>query len=89
MIPELKASSTVATLTDISQSYGKKLALDNVSLNIPAGCMIGLIGPDGVGKSTMLSLISGARSIQQGQIIVLEGDMSSKRHRDNVCNRIA
>jgi len=89
MIPELKASSTVATLTDISQSYGKKLALDNVSLNIPAGCMVGLIGPDGVGKSTMLSLISGARVIQQGQIMVLEGDMASKRHRDDVCNRIA
>lgn len=89
MIPEPKASSSVATLTDISQSYGKKLALDNVSLNIPAGCMVGLIGPDGVGKSTMLSLISGARVIQQGQITVLEGDMSSKRHRDDVCNRIA
>ena len=51
--------------------------------------MVGLIGPDGVGKSTMLSLISGARVIQQGQIMVLEGDMASKRHRDDVCNRIA
>ncbi|MEA4871635.1 MAG: ribosome-associated ATPase/putative transporter RbbA [Synergistaceae bacterium] len=89
MIPEMKASSAVATLTDISQSYGKKLALDNVSLNIPAGCMFGLIGPDGVGKSTILSLISGARAIQQGQIMVMERDMSSRRHRDDVCNRIA
>ncbi|NLD05613.1 MAG: ribosome-associated ATPase/putative transporter RbbA [Synergistaceae bacterium] len=89
MIPDCKTSAPVATLTDISLSYGKTLALDNVSLNIPAGCMVGVIGPDGVGKSTMLSLLSGAKAIQQGQVMVLDGDMSSKRHRDDVCNRIA
>lgn len=89
MIPDCKTSAPVATLTDISLSYGKTLALDNVSLNIPAGCMVGVIGPDGVGKSTMLSLLSGAKAIQQGEVMVLDGDMSSTRHRNDVCNRIA
>jgi ABC-2 type transport system permease protein len=34
-----------------------------VTLVVPAGCMVGLIGPDGVGKSSVLSLIAGARRI--------------------------
>ena len=36
-------------------------ALDDVTVTLPAGCMVGLIGPDGVGKSTLLSIIAGAR----------------------------
>lgn len=89
MSPNQKISAPVASMTEVSLHYGKTLALDNVSLKIPAGCMVGLIGPDGVGKSTMLSLFSGARAIQQGQIMVLGGDMASKHHRDDVCNRIS
>ncbi|MCE5202032.1 MAG: ribosome-associated ATPase/putative transporter RbbA [Synergistaceae bacterium] len=89
MSPDQKISAPVASMTEVSLHYGKTLALDNVSLKIPAGCMVGLIGPDGVGKSTMLSLFSGARAIQQGQIMVLGGDMASKHHRDDVCNRIS
>lgn len=89
MSPDQKISAPVASMTEVSLHYGKTLALDNVSLKIPAGCMVGLIGPDGVGKSTMLSLFSGARTIQQGQIMVLGGDMASKHHRDDVCNRIS
>ena len=47
------------------------------------------IGPDGVGKSTWLGLIAGARKIQQGTVEVLGGDMASQRHREAVCPRIA
>jgi ribosome-dependent ATPase len=69
--------------------YGKTVALDGIDLEIPAGCMVGLIGPDGVGKSSLLSLLSGARAVQQGRVEVLGGDMAGKRHRDEVCPRIA
>ncbi|MDL2269421.1 ribosome-associated ATPase/putative transporter RbbA [Desulfosarcina sp. OttesenSCG-928-A07] len=69
--------------------YGKTRALDDISLDIPAGCMVGLIGPDGVGKSSLLALISGARAIQEGAIEVLNGDMRQKHHRNGVCPRIA
>lgn len=79
----------VARLAGVSQRYGTTVALNNITLEIPARCMVGLIGPDGVGKSTLLSLISGARAIEQGNVMVLGGDMHDARHRRNVCPRIA
>lgn len=85
----MKQQPPVVRLTQVSLHYGKTLALDNISLEIPAGCMVGLIGPDGVGKSSLLSLVSGARAIQDGEINVLNGDMRSKQHRESVCPRIA
>ncbi|NKC27659.1 ATP-binding cassette domain-containing protein [Ochrobactrum ciceri] len=51
--------------------------------------MVGLIGPDGVGKSSLLSLIAGARTVQQGHIEVLDGDISDKRHLQSAYPRIA
>lgn len=51
--------------------------------------MVGLIGPDGVGKSGLLSLIAGARTIEQGNVMVLGGDMRDVHHRREVCPKIA
>jgi ribosome-dependent ATPase len=51
--------------------------------------MVGLIGPDGVGKSTLLGLIAGAKTFQGGRLEVLGGDMTDRRHRRAVCPRIA
>ena len=79
----------VARLTDVSLRYGKTRALDAVSLDLPAGCMVGLIGPDGVGKSSLLALVAGARRIQQGQVEVLGGDMADAGFRRAACPRIA
>lgn len=83
------AAAPVATLRGVHLHYGKTQALDGVDLEVPSGLMVGLLGPDGVGKSTLLSLVSGARAVQQGTVEVLGGDMSSKRHRDAVGPRIA
>jgi ribosome-dependent ATPase len=79
----------VIRLSEVSYSYGKAKALENVTLDMPAGCMIGLIGPDGVGKSTLLSLIAGARAMQHGRVHVLGGDMAAPRHRRRTYSRIA
>jgi len=79
----------VAQLQQVQLSYGTTKALDSISLDIPAGVMVGLIGPDGVGKSSLLALLSGARAIQQGKVQVLGGDMASSEHRDAVCADIA
>jgi ABC-type Fe3+/spermidine/putrescine transport system ATPase subunit len=79
----------VARLTDVGLRYGKTHALDAVTLDLPAGCMVGLIGPDGVRKSRLLALVAGARRIQQGRVEVLGGDMADAGHRRAVCPRIA
>ncbi|EOV2221021.1 TPA: ribosome-associated ATPase/putative transporter RbbA [Pseudomonas aeruginosa] len=86
MIPN---ETNVAQLFDVSLHYGKTCAVDNVSLDIPAKRMVGLIGPDGVGKSSLLALIAGARKMQDGTIRVLDGDMNDAGHRRDVCPRIA
>jgi len=79
----------VARLSGVTQRYGKIAALDGVTLDIPGGCTVGLIGPDGVGKSTLLALIAGARAIQAGTVAVLGGDIADAAHRAAVCPRIA
>lgn len=89
MYLERASAPPVAQLAGVSLHYGKNVALDNITLDIPARRMVGLIGPDGVGKSSLLSLISGARVIEQGNVMVLGGDMRDPKHRRDVCPRIA
>ncbi|MGW6779769.1 ribosome-associated ATPase/putative transporter RbbA [Brucella pseudogrignonensis] len=81
--------SFVVRADGVKLSYGSTEALRDVSLEVPAGCMVGLIGPDGVGKSSLLSLIAGARVMQKGRIEVLGGDIADKRHRQSAFPRIA
>ncbi len=79
----------VVRVTDVSHRYRKVRALDDVTLDIPAGCRVGLVGPDGVGKSSLLALISGARRLQTGAIEVFGGDMRHASYRNAVAPRIA
>ena len=77
------------SIQNLSHRYGKTLALDDVSLDIPKGATVGLIGPDGVGKSTLLSLMAGVKVIQDGRVEVLGGDMADKDVRRDLSHRIA
>ncbi|MBP7202476.1 MAG: ribosome-associated ATPase/putative transporter RbbA [Propionivibrio sp.] len=79
----------VARLAGVSHRYGAVTALEAVDLALPAGCMVGLIGPDGVGKSSLLALVSGARQFQTGKIEVLGGDIGDRHFRAAVQPRIA
>nr|WP_278346000.1 ribosome-associated ATPase/putative transporter RbbA [Alteromonas macleodii] len=69
--------------------YKSTTAIHNLTLSIPAGLTVGVIGPDGVGKSTLLSLIAGERVMQKGQLQVLGGDMRDEKHRAAICSDIA
>ncbi|QEY26577.1 ribosome-associated ATPase/putative transporter RbbA [Neisseria zalophi] len=83
-------NSPAVSLQSVSHRYGKKIsALDNISLTIPKGVTVGLIGPDGVGKSTLLSLIAGVKIIQTGSVNVFEHDMAQKSSRQDLSHRIA
>lgn len=88
-LAQIEFTLPVARLENVTQHYGRVVALDMVTIALPAGCMVGLIGPDGVGKSTLLSIIAGARQVQSGRVFVLNGDITDSRHRTAVCPRIA
>ncbi len=79
----------IARLEGVTHRYGKTFALNDLTLDIPAQCMVGMIGPDGVGKSTLLALVSGVRKIQSGKVTVLDGNMADERHRTASYGRIA
>ena len=82
-------SQSVVRVWDVVLRYGKTVALDALNVEVGAGILVGLIGPDGVGKSSLLSLIAGARAVQAGKVEVLNGDMSDARHRRDVAPHIA
>src|SRR5699024_12617289 len=84
-----KQFSPVVQASGLIHRYGDTLALNEVSLDLPRGVVTGVIGPDGVGKSTFLGLVAGARKIQDGELRVLDVDMRDKTAREANCARIA
>jgi ribosome-dependent ATPase len=78
-----------ARVAGLTLRYGKARALDGIGLVLPAGAMTGLIGPDGVGKSSLLAVLAGARRFRHGSVEVLGGDMRRAAFRARVCTRIA
>ena len=93
--PETRASvpaaggEPVVRVQGVTHRYGKVVALDDISLDIPSGIMVGIVGPDGVGKSTLMALIAGSKKMQKGKVTVLKGDIGDARHRRAVYPRIA
>ncbi|MDH3667860.1 MAG: ribosome-associated ATPase/putative transporter RbbA [Paracoccaceae bacterium] len=73
----------------VSHQYGRITALRDVSLEIAPASLTGLIGPDGVGKSTLLGLLTGAKQLQSGRIDVFGGDIGRFSHRRRIAHRIA
>ncbi len=80
---------SAARVSQVSHHYRHTRALHQVSLEFPANCLTGLIGPDGVGKSTLLALLAGARRVQQGEVHALGANLRSQRQRAAVGPRIA
>ena len=82
-------AAIVARLENVSHRYATTVALDDVTIDIPARKMVGVIGPDGVGKSTLLALISGVRTIQTGKVTVFDGDLKSTAQLKSLRARVA
>ncbi|MEV4374148.1 ABC transporter ATP-binding protein [Nonomuraea sp. NPDC049637] len=64
----------VLTAQGLGRRYGRRWALRDCSLDVPAGHVVGLVGPNGVGKTTLLKLAAGQLSPSEGSIAVLGGN---------------
>jgi len=85
----MRTDAVAAEIQGLSHRYGSSMALDNISLTLPANCTIGLVGPDGVGKSTLLACIAGVKRLQEGSVVVLGGDVRAAKFRAEMANRVA
>ncbi|PYE12398.1 ribosome-dependent ATPase [Paraburkholderia silvatlantica] len=88
-VAELRKDGEAIRIAGVSHQYGATRALDGVSLVLPARTTIGLIGPDGVGKSTLLGLIAGVKRVQHGEVSVLGADLRVRAARERVLPRVA
>ncbi|MGV7207568.1 ribosome-associated ATPase/putative transporter RbbA [Oxalobacteraceae bacterium A2-2] len=79
----------VVQVAGLCLRYGGQVALDHVDLALEAGAVAGIIGPDGVGKSSLLASVAGARRVRAGTVTVLCGDLRCGAERRRVCPRIA
>lgn len=68
---ERQAPAYVLQTSNLSKSYGAKLALDDVNLSITGGRIVGLLGPNGSGKTTLLKILSGMNTVYQGNVSIL------------------
>ncbi|WP_282410875.1 ribosome-associated ATPase/putative transporter RbbA [Pseudomonas sp. PS02303] len=75
--------------TGLQHRYGQQQVLTDITFSLPAGTRCGLIGPDGAGKSSLLGLIAGVKTLQDGQLNVLSGSIQDRRHRISLYSRIA
>jgi branched-chain amino acid transport system ATP-binding protein len=80
------ANTAVMSVKGVSKRFGGLVAVDNMSFEIARNEMLGLIGPNGSGKTTMLNLISGALKPSAGTIL-LEGDDISASAASEIANR--
>ena len=69
--------SAVLTASGLGKRYGRRWALTDCTLEIPAGCVVGLVGPNGAGKTTLLQLAVGLLAPSAGSITVLDGPPAS------------
>jgi len=67
-IKSFKKNKALVALNKISISYGKRRILEDVSFNINKGEILGLLGPNGVGKSTIFNIITGQISPDVGSV---------------------
>jgi len=72
-IKSFKNTNSVVEFENISLAYGNRLILDNINFNINEGQIFGMLGPNGVGKSTIFNLITGLIGPKNGKI-KMEGE---------------
>ena len=75
-IKEFKKKNSIITFENVSLSYGKRIILDQISFKINQGQIFGMLGPNGVGKSTIFNLLTGLISPDSGSIKINDVDVT-------------
>ena len=75
-IKSFKNTNSIIEFENVSLSYGNRLILDNISFKINEGQIFGMLGPNGVGKSTIFNLITGLVNPRNGKIKITGEDVS-------------
>lgn len=68
---------------NIEKRFANHLALDNVSIEVPEGCIFGLLGPNGAGKTTLIRIINQITAPDSGQVFI-NGEKLSSKHVANI-----
>ncbi len=76
-IKSYKNLNPIVEFQNISLSYGNRLILDNISFRISQGQIFGMLGPNGVGKSTIFNLLTGLVSPNSGKIRINNYDVTN------------
>jgi lipopolysaccharide export system ATP-binding protein len=75
-IKSFKKKNSLIEFKNVSLSYGNRLILDNINFSISEGQIFGILGPNGVGKSTIFNLITGLINPKNGKIKIAEEDVT-------------
>ncbi len=70
--PGPRLGDVVIQLQNISKGFADRVLIENLSFNVPKGAIVGIIGPNGVGKTTLFKLISGQEKPDSGEIKIGE-----------------
>src|SRR6201981_3136667 len=79
----------IARVKTVSHRYGATVSVADGSIDIPSRIMVGVIGPDGVGKSTLLGLITGVKKIQAGEVVVFDKNIADQGTLREIRGRVA
>ena len=87
-------SNDIIKISNLYHKYGKGkktiFALNGIDLNIKEGQSVAFIGPDGVGKSTLLDIISGVKSFDKNsEVLVFGSSIKNSKHRNKISPDVA
>src|SRR5579875_2860339 len=82
----MRSDEVVLRLQNLTKQYGKRLAVDNLSLDISRGDIFGFLGPNGAGKTTTIRMVFGLITPTAGSVEILGRDI--EHHRAEVLPRV-
>lgn len=79
---------SIINVQNISKKYGEKTVLDNISLEIPVGETVAVVGPNGTGKTTLLEILMTIRKVDSGNVTILGKNANEQKIVDEIRSKI-